>query len=183
MSEWRTQAACLDSDPSVFFPPQHGSAAAARQICSGCGVRDECLQWALDTGQKFGIYGGLIPRERRTIRMGRVPDGFKRCSKCATVRPQDEFHANALTSDGLSSWCKPCRKKTSSLPPGRVPMHRTGGLIPATAVRDSTVSDGTFTPTVGGVRVRCQCGRIGVANRSVVADTVLAECVFCKVSA
>jgi WhiB family redox-sensing transcriptional regulator len=34
-------------------------------------VREECLQYALDNSEKFGIWGGLSERERRRLRRGR----------------------------------------------------------------------------------------------------------------
>jgi WhiB family redox-sensing transcriptional regulator len=35
-------------------------------------VRDECLEFALDNGEKFGIWGGMSERERRRLRRARA---------------------------------------------------------------------------------------------------------------
>jgi WhiB family redox-sensing transcriptional regulator len=65
---WMHFAACLDVDPELFFPPRGGSGQAAKRICEGCTVRDECLRYALDTGAEFGIWAGLSAREVRELR-------------------------------------------------------------------------------------------------------------------
>lgn len=36
-------------------------------LCESCGVKDWCLQTALDEKYEFGIWGGTFPRERRTM--------------------------------------------------------------------------------------------------------------------
>ena len=62
---WTVDAACADADPSVFFP-EHGRAATqAKAMCAGCAVRAECLDFALASHERFGIYGGLTEKERR----------------------------------------------------------------------------------------------------------------------
>ena len=35
-------------------------------------VREDCLEYALANGEKFGIWGGLSERERRKIRRRRA---------------------------------------------------------------------------------------------------------------
>jgi WhiB family redox-sensing transcriptional regulator len=53
----------------------------ARQVCGQCTVRSECLDYALDTNQDSGIWGGLSEEERRVIRRqrrGRHPAGHRR---------------------------------------------------------------------------------------------------------
>ena len=41
-------------------------------MCRGCEVRHDCLEFALQNGEKFGIWGGLSERERRRIRRQRA---------------------------------------------------------------------------------------------------------------
>ncbi|GAA4888653.1 hypothetical protein GCM10023237_02480 [Streptomyces coeruleoprunus] len=43
-------------------------AEEAKRVCGRCPVRDQCLRWALDTGQDHGVWGGTGEDERRTIR-------------------------------------------------------------------------------------------------------------------
>ena len=67
--DWRDEAACLHTDPELFFPisasgPAREQAAEAKAICAICPVRRECLTFALRTGQLHGIWGGTTEDER-----------------------------------------------------------------------------------------------------------------------
>lgn len=68
---WQHQAACNNVDPDLFFPARGDSTREAKQVCRGCVVRDDCLEYALTNGEKYGIWGGLSERERRRIRRAR----------------------------------------------------------------------------------------------------------------
>ena len=73
ISDWRERAACRDEEPDLFFPRGNTGPAAmqieeAKQVCRGCDVRDQCLQWALDNDQEHGVWGGLSEDERRALR-------------------------------------------------------------------------------------------------------------------
>ena len=70
--DWRSVAACQDTDPDLFFPERGASTKEAKAVCRGCVVREECLEYALANGEKFGIWGGLSERERRRIRRQRA---------------------------------------------------------------------------------------------------------------
>lgn len=69
---WRELAACRRHDPEFFFPiGKTGRAFAeiqrAKAICVSCPVRAECLAFALDTDQDYGIWGGCDEDERRVL--------------------------------------------------------------------------------------------------------------------
>lgn len=72
--DWRLSAACVERDLNTFFPISSvGSAAQqqileAKRICSGCPVQAACLEWALQIGPEFGIFGGRTEDERRALR-------------------------------------------------------------------------------------------------------------------
>lgn len=66
--EWQEQALCAQTDPEAFFPEKGGSTREAKRICQGCPVRDECLEFALEHDERFGIWGGLSERERRRLK-------------------------------------------------------------------------------------------------------------------
>ncbi len=68
---WQTLGACRGVATSVFFAGQGESTAAAKAVCQSCVVRAECAEYALATGQRFGVWGGLSERERRRIRSQR----------------------------------------------------------------------------------------------------------------
>jgi WhiB family transcriptional regulator, redox-sensing transcriptional regulator len=74
--QWLDRARCLDEDPELFFPVGTTGLAleqieVAKAVCVRCSVRAECLQWALDTAQDAGVWGGLSEEERRAIRRAR----------------------------------------------------------------------------------------------------------------
>jgi WhiB family transcriptional regulator, redox-sensing transcriptional regulator len=72
-TEWRAAGACLSADPDLFFPIATGGAAVrqvtqAQRICAGCGVRQQCLEFAMRNGETYGIWGGTTPEERIRVR-------------------------------------------------------------------------------------------------------------------
>lgn len=68
---WQDEANCLGVDPDLFFPERGASTREAKEVCKGCVVREDCLEYALANGEKFGIWGGMSERERRRIRRQR----------------------------------------------------------------------------------------------------------------
>ena len=40
----------------------------AKQVCGECPVKVDCLDYALETNQDSGIWGGTSEEERRTLR-------------------------------------------------------------------------------------------------------------------
>jgi WhiB family redox-sensing transcriptional regulator len=65
---WASEAKCLNADPDVFFPEKGGSTREAKRICGECPVRAECLEYALEEDERFGIWGGMSERERRKLK-------------------------------------------------------------------------------------------------------------------
>ncbi|MCT9818745.1 WhiB family transcriptional regulator [Microbacterium sp. W1N] len=65
---WQTDALCSQTDPEAFFPEKGGSTRDAKRICGSCDVRGECLEYALQNDERFGIWGGLSERERRKLK-------------------------------------------------------------------------------------------------------------------
>ncbi|TWS18151.1 WhiB family transcriptional regulator [Tsukamurella asaccharolytica] len=70
--QWQDRALCSQTDPEAFFPEKGGSTREAKRICLGCEVRNECLEYALQKDERFGIWGGLSERERRKLKRGIV---------------------------------------------------------------------------------------------------------------
>lgn len=79
----------------IFFPTQGEPTKRAKAICAECPVVSECLEYALTTPERYGIWGGTSERERRTMRRERgvtvggprrpiahgTTTGYNRCSK------------------------------------------------------------------------------------------------------
>jgi WhiB family redox-sensing transcriptional regulator len=71
--DWRHRALCRDEDPELFFPigntgPAIVQLEQAKAVCRRCPVTDECLSWALESGQDAGIWGGMGEDERRALK-------------------------------------------------------------------------------------------------------------------
>lgn len=64
---WLDSAACLDADPEAWHPAKGESPRMAVTICRRCEVRVQCLQFALDSIEQTGVYGGFTLRERRRV--------------------------------------------------------------------------------------------------------------------
>lgn len=65
---WQERSLCAQTDPEAFFPEKGGSTREAKKVCTGCEVRQECLEYALEHDERFGIWGGLSERERRKLK-------------------------------------------------------------------------------------------------------------------
>lgn len=65
---WQERALCAQTDPEAFFPEKGGSTREAKKVCSGCEVKAQCLEYALENDERFGIWGGLSERERRKLK-------------------------------------------------------------------------------------------------------------------
>lgn len=69
---WQVDANCIGVDPDIFFPERGASTKEAKSICAACKAKTDCLNYALDNGEKFGIWGGTSERERRRLRRSRA---------------------------------------------------------------------------------------------------------------
>lgn len=67
---WDTRAACSNMEADTFF--DENMTAEAKLVCAKCPVATECLEWALATGEKGGVWGGMDERERQKERRRRL---------------------------------------------------------------------------------------------------------------
>jgi WhiB family redox-sensing transcriptional regulator len=135
---WQDAARCAEVDPAIFFPEKGGSTREAKRICRGCDVRAECLDYAIENQERFGIWGGLSERERRHRKRetgrpvrsrpasaprttpavtraerdaaiaDRIARGEKDCPRCETPKPFSDFSRSSKSPDGHATWCKVC---------------------------------------------------------------------------
>ena len=83
--DWRHFAACREGegiDPELFFPigtsgPALIQILEAKAVCRRCPVSDECLQFALRSGQDSGIWGGMSEDERRALKRRHARTGAR----------------------------------------------------------------------------------------------------------
>ncbi len=65
---WRERGRCKGADPTVFYPEDDEDLGEdAKAICETCGVREACLEYAITSREKLGVWGGYTARERRRI--------------------------------------------------------------------------------------------------------------------
>jgi WhiB family redox-sensing transcriptional regulator len=78
--EWQEDAACRSYDNLLFFGDDHGESelekqareARAKAVCERCPVIEACLEFAIETNQKYGIWGGMTDRERASLKRRRA---------------------------------------------------------------------------------------------------------------
>lgn len=71
--DWRHKAACREVPGDLFFPTGNTGPALfqieeAKAVCRRCPVMEQCLQWALESGQDSGVWGGLSEDERHAMK-------------------------------------------------------------------------------------------------------------------
>nr|WP_272942802.1 WhiB family transcriptional regulator [Rhodococcus jostii] len=101
--DWQLSAACRDADPAVFFHPDNergepraSRVRAAKRICLRCPVRARCLNYALDSSERHGIWGGYTEDERRTLQKRREMQ-----SSPASIRPGHQDCGRTLAARAI----------------------------------------------------------------------------------
>ena len=84
---WSENALCSKVDPEAFFPEKGGSIREAKKLCMACDVRVECLDYAMNHGERFGIWGGLSERERASLARTYEPLKIQSLSKPKDSEP------------------------------------------------------------------------------------------------
>ena len=71
---WQSMAACRGMDTAIFYHPEnergptrHRRDWEAKRICQSCRVVGPCLQWALETREPYGVWGGMSVEERQAM--------------------------------------------------------------------------------------------------------------------
>lgn len=106
--DWRHHRACADEDPDLFFPdgvtgPHLAQAEQAKAVCRGCPVMQQCGDWALNTRQDAGVWGGFDENERRLLLRRRARGtGTARSSAEPTDEPTDEPVAERDAGQGTT---------------------------------------------------------------------------------
>lgn len=92
--QWWGEAKCQSADPEVFFPEKGGSARDAKRVCRDCSVRVQCLEYALNNEERFGVFGGMSERERRHMQR----DRSQRLRPITYIRPESESESGSSNS-------------------------------------------------------------------------------------
>jgi WhiB family redox-sensing transcriptional regulator len=94
---WQTAAACRGMDTNAFFHPtgerteaRQARIDAAKKICRGCPVTQDCLTHALKAREPYGIWGGQSENERAALlglRSLRYPPSTRHRTPARTYAP------------------------------------------------------------------------------------------------
>jgi WhiB family transcriptional regulator, redox-sensing transcriptional regulator len=87
-ADWRAGALCRSTDPDLFFPVGTTGLALvqieqAKTVCRTCPSQAPCLEYALETNQDSGVWGGCSEEERRVMRRARA--AARRAAKAAAA--------------------------------------------------------------------------------------------------
>lgn len=144
VADWRDAAACRGADDVMFPDSNTAGIAAAKKLCAACPSRLDCLDWALDNREAFGVWGGLDEAERRAIlrrRGAAVPDEPE-------PKPVNTFQSvwdsrHRMLDDGHVGWS------------GAVPVH---------------IGRGYFTPQQISFRIDRGTAPVGIVRRTCLVD-------------
>ena len=65
--DWQEDAACRDADISMFFSLDDDDQRAAQELCKSCPVQQDCLRFAIENREMYGIWGGMLEGDRRSL--------------------------------------------------------------------------------------------------------------------
>lgn len=108
---WQDDALCAEIGGDTWYPDKGGSTKEAKKICLECPVRAECLQYALDHDERFGIWGGKSERERRKMRQPLTPRP-PRARPTTAARCGTEAGAKAHANRGETA-CDACKQAST----------------------------------------------------------------------
>jgi WhiB family redox-sensing transcriptional regulator len=120
---WRDRAACRDvvtADYDPFFADTAELQVEAIAICATCPVRDDCLTFAVRTGQHYGIWGGqpqqLVRRLIAADRAGRphrrqAAAGHPQASRTHCKRGHPFNAANTYYTPDGHRRCRTCLRE------------------------------------------------------------------------
>ncbi len=143
---WQLQANCMGVDPDLFFPERGASTREAKEVCRGCVVREDCLEYALANGEKFGIWGGMSERERRRLRRARALRAPRRRRQRVLAQARRRSYTAGSRDSTVASSDRP---SSARLPEGTVARTASGmsptssppmTVPPASATRAATAS-------------------------------------------
>jgi len=93
--DWRHAAACRHHDPETWYPIGDTGPALlqiddAKKICFTCPSMRQCGDWALETNQQFGVWGGMSESDRRAVKRRAAR---ARARELGLPEPEDEPEA------------------------------------------------------------------------------------------
>lgn len=65
--EWYKSARCAEIGGDEWYPEDSCLGNTAKKVCQECPVQVECLEYALVNNERYGIWGGRSPNERKKL--------------------------------------------------------------------------------------------------------------------
>jgi len=93
---WMQEGLCTQTDPEIFFPDRGEPTKPGKKVCGQCGVREQCLAYALENGEVIGIWGGLSARQRKRL-------GLPRLRSASSRTEADERVLRLLVAENLTN--------------------------------------------------------------------------------
>ncbi len=123
---WQDSALCAYVGGDVWFPDKGEPTGAAKRVCADCTVQAECLEYALDHDERFGIWGGKSERERRRIRARQIAEGtrapsVRRCTSGKHLMTPDNIY---VYSGNNTKTCRACKAERDAERRQREQMRR-----------------------------------------------------------
>ena len=98
--EWMARSACGPEDDMLFYPPEGLPQtekdllrARALRVCADCPVQDQCYNFAITNGERFGVWGGQALRTPTLVECGTESGaqlhrqrGERPCASCREAR-------------------------------------------------------------------------------------------------
>ena len=113
-SDWQSRGTCAQGgvDPELFFPvgttgPALVQVEQARAVCRRCPVAGQCLSWALETGEKHGVWGGLDADERDAVRRAQEKKARAEADRIEAERAMGIFDGIGWPAAGAGKGASP----------------------------------------------------------------------------
>ena len=91
--EFWAQAACAGFMDDTFFGEKKSmtdmEADRAKRVCGGCPVKEQCLTFAMESGEPHGVWGGMSEDDRVNLRRRRTR-ATKQATAATFIQPETE---------------------------------------------------------------------------------------------
>lgn len=97
MPDWYADAVCASVGDDYWFPEKGGTTRHAMKVCATCPVASLCLEWALNNGERYGVWGGMSEKDRRKL------GSRRRCRNCDKPFTLGDNRSDRMCSDECRS--------------------------------------------------------------------------------
>jgi len=120
MTDW-SQARCI-GQTDLFFDDRLTHQASA--ICATCPIKTDCLHWALEHQEAWGVWGGLSYPELRIVAVSLGYEPPSRKSPEHGTESGHAWHRRRKIKDPNHEFCQPCIDAYNAASKVRVARYR-----------------------------------------------------------